>query len=73
MEKITLRLPAELKELATEAAGKASLSVNSWFVRVLARALRRAEETEPERIEPDHPGRRGRIGQRLTGWVGPEP
>ncbi len=71
VEKITLRLPAELKELATEAAARASLSVNSWFVRVLARALRRSEEPEPEHME--HHRRHGRFGRRLTGWVGPEP
>ncbi len=79
VEKITLRLPAELKELATEAAAKAGLSVNSWFVRVLARALRSAEAPEP----PPPPGRwprgphagharHGGPGQKLTGWVGPE-
>ncbi len=71
VEKITLRIPAELKELATEAAAKASLSVNSWFVRVLARALRSAESAEPadEEWPRQHRGRRGR---RLTGWVGPD-
>ena len=69
VEKITLRIPAELKDLASEAAAKSGLSVNSWFVRVLARALRRAEEPE-ERHRGR--GRRGRRGRRLTGWVGPE-
>ena len=71
VEKITLRLPAELKDLATEAASKSGLSVNSWFVRAIARALRRAEEAErapPER----HRRRRGGPGGRLTGWIGPE-
>ena len=66
VEKITLRIPAELKDLASEAAAKSGLSVNSWFVRVLARALRRAEEPE------ERHRRRGRRGRRLTGWVGPE-
>jgi hypothetical protein len=76
VEKITLRIPAELKELATEAAAKAGLSVNAWFVRVLARALRSAEAPEPPdsmRRGPHRPGRPGRPGRRLTGWVGPEP
>ncbi|MDZ4278632.1 MAG: toxin-antitoxin system HicB family antitoxin, partial [Dehalococcoidia bacterium] len=79
IEKVTLRLPAELKELATEAAAKAGLSVNAWFVRVLARALRSAE---PPDAEPPARPRRGRHGwherheqhgqpgQRLSGWVG---
>ncbi len=70
VEKITLRIPAELKDLATEAAAKAGLSVNSWFVRVLARALRGAEE--PGATPEDRRGRHGRRGQRLSGWVGPE-
>ena len=75
VEKITLRIPAELKELATEAAAKASLSANSWFLRVLARALRNAEQPEPPDEERREHGRRhGRHGpgQRLSGWIGPE-
>ena len=69
VEKITLRIPAELKDLASEAAAKSGLSVNSWFVRVLARALRSAEEPEERHRRR---GRRGGRGRRLTGWVGPE-
>jgi hypothetical protein len=75
VEKVTLRIPAELKDLATEAASKAGLSLNSWFVRVLARALRQSDEPP----EPESGSRRGRherryggMGRRLTGWVGPE-
>ena len=75
VEKITLRIPAELKELATEAAAKASLSANTWFLRMLARALRSAEASEPppEDRHSQHKrhGRHG-PGQRLSGWVGPE-
>ncbi len=73
VEKITLRIPAELKDLATQAAAKAGLSVNAWFVRVLARALRSAEGPAP--VETRHHGhhRAGRVGRRLTGWVGAEP
>ena len=72
VEKITLRIPAELKDLATEAAAKAGLSVNSWFVRVLARALRSAEAPEPPAHEGRRRGRRGGRGGRLTGSVGSE-
>ncbi len=75
VEKVTLRIPAELKELATEAAAKASLSANSWFLRMLARALRNAEMPEPPAEERHEHGRRhGRRGpgQRLSGWIGPE-
>ena len=77
VEKITLRIPAELKELATEAAGRASLSVNAWFIRVLARALRTSEASEPPLDDEDR-GRHRRHGRgpgggkRLSGWVGPE-
>ena len=70
VEKITLRIPAELKDLASQAAAKSGLSVNSWFVRVLARALRREEEPEERHGRRGRRGRRG--GRRLTGWVGPE-
>jgi len=73
VEKITLRIPAELKDLATDAAARAGLSVNSWFVRVLARAVR-GSDAPPE---PPPEGRRhrrsydqGHTGQRLSGWVG---
>ena len=73
VEKITLRIPAELKDLATEAAAKAGLSVNSWFVRMLGRSLRTVadHDTEPQQRQ----GRRGppgRTSRRLSGWVGPE-
>lgn len=76
VEKITLRIPAELKELATEAAARAGLSVNSWFVRVLARAVR-GSESPAEPPSGDWRGRHGRRnhfgpGSRLSGWVGPE-
>ena len=76
VEKITLRIPAELKELATEAAAKAGLSVNTWFVRMLARAVRGSEAPEPPAHEwHGHRGRRKEHfgpGQRLSGWAGPE-
>ncbi|MEX1255762.1 MAG: toxin-antitoxin system HicB family antitoxin [Dehalococcoidia bacterium] len=78
VEKITLRIPAELKDLATEAASKAGLSVNSWFVRVLARAVRSAEEPPPSDTPDGEGGLRrrrrheGGMGRRLSGWVGPE-
>lgn len=70
VEKITLRIPAELKDLATQAAAKASLSVNAWFVRVLARALRSAEAPEPPEHRQRGHRRAGRVGRRLTGWIG---
>jgi hypothetical protein len=75
VEKVTLRIPAELKDLATDAASKAGISLNSWFVRVLARALRNADEAPPGG-DAGSMGRRtrrhGGFGRRLSGWVGPE-
>ena len=40
VEKITIRIPAELKDLAQQAASKAGTSANTWFVKALARAVR---------------------------------
>ena len=71
VEKITLRIPAELKEMAAEAASQASLSANSWFVKTLSRHLRKVDESERARRR----GRRARRhqgGQKLSGWVGGE-
>jgi hypothetical protein len=70
MEKITLRIPAELKQLVTQLAAEARLSVNSWFIRTLAAAVRGAmhgaERAERRRLREE---RRGR-GARLSGWIG---
>jgi predicted HicB family RNase H-like nuclease len=76
VEKITLRIPAELKDLAADAASKASLSANAWFVRMLARSVRGSEmPPEPPDRESRRRGRHDRRrgpGQRLSGWVGPQ-
>jgi hypothetical protein len=77
VEKITLRVPAELKDLATDAAAKAGLSVNSWFVRVIARAVRGSNGDEDPGQPPQgpwggrHGGRHQGGGRRLSGWIGP--
>lgn len=68
VEKITIRIPAELKDLAQQAASQAGTSANTWFVKALARAVRNLESQQsssPSRREE----RRGR-GSRLSGWVG---
>jgi hypothetical protein len=73
VEKITIRVPAELKEMAAEAAKNASLSANSWFVRQLARSVRGADiDVRVESREKRHRGRRKGPGGKLSGWVGPE-
>ena len=62
--RITLRLPEQLKARVEDAAGREGLSVNSWLIRALTRA-----------VEPGIPGGssdrpRGRwSGQRYSGWV----
>lgn len=72
IEKLTLRIPAELKEMAQEAAARAGLSANSWFVRMLARSVRSPEAPEPP--PPPGGGRHGpgHAGRRISGWVGPD-
>ncbi len=73
VEKITIRVPAELKEMAAEAAKKASISANSWFVRQLARSVRGSDiDVTVETRGRRHHGRRKGRGGKLSGWVGPE-
>ncbi len=69
VEKITLRIPAELKELAAEAASQASLSANSWFIKTLSRHLRKVDAAERGRRRGQH-SRHRQAGQKLSGWVG---
>jgi hypothetical protein len=75
VEKITIRIPAELKDLATQAAASAGTSANTWFIKALARALRNMDAPErgghggpPGRWREERTGR----GSRLSGWVGGE-
>jgi hypothetical protein len=76
-EKITIRIPAELKDLATQAASSAGLSANSWFVRALARSLRSMDDVPrpprgpwPQPPEPPRPPQQGRQAKKLQGWYG---
>jgi hypothetical protein len=72
VEKITIRIPAELKDLAQQAASKAGTSANTWFVKALARAVRNIEvQTAPPPPGFGREGRRGPgRGSRLSGWIG---
>ncbi len=76
VEKITIRIPAELKDLATQAAQRAGTSANTWFIKALARALRNIEAQTPPAAPPSwrgergHPARPGHHGSRFSGWVG---
>jgi len=76
-EKITIRLPGELKDLATQAASAAGVSANSWFVRAMARSLRVTDEPPapprpPRPPEPPYGRESGRPGKKLQGWYGGE-
>ncbi len=42
VEKVTIRLPAELKDLVGEAANLRGVSVNTWYIKELAAAVRNA-------------------------------
>jgi hypothetical protein len=66
-EKVTIRLPSELKDLIGQAAQLRGLSQNSWYLRELARAIARQAPTPPEGPPPPPGARRGR---RLRGYVG---
>jgi len=65
-------IPAELKDLAQQAASKAGTSANTWFIKALARAVRNIDvqtaPPPPQRGFRDK-GPHGR-GSRLSGWVG---
>lgn len=67
IERVTLRLPARLKGLIDDAAAIRGVSVNSWYVRTLARALHHQMHgaLPPEQAAPRAAwrGRRGRRGQ----------
>ena len=67
VEKITIRIPAELKDLATQAAARAGTSANTWFVKAMARSLRNMDAPSPPPTwrEERHGGRK-----RMSGWVG---
>ena len=72
VEKITIRIPAELKDLAQQAASRAGTSANTWFVKALARAVRNIDvqtAPPPSRWSDEGRGRHGR-GSRISGWVG---
>ncbi|MFD8598306.1 toxin-antitoxin system HicB family antitoxin [Kitasatospora sp. NPDC059646] len=62
--RINLRLPAQLKARAEEAAAREGLSVNAWLVRAVASAVEggaRPRPQQPERLQA--------VGQSFTGWV----
>ena len=76
LEKVTLRLPKELKELIDMAAGRHGISANNWYVRELSRTIARQVHNAMREAgrEDRRDGRRrgfyrGRGGS-LQGFVG---
>lgn len=67
VEKLTLRLPAELKDRATGTAAEAGYSLNQWIVRVLARELSGERSARSRRRGR---GSERRRGSALRGWIG---
>jgi hypothetical protein len=59
--RVNLRLPDHLKARVESAAASEALSINSWLVRAVARAL--------DRSDPAHARRAATGGQRYTGWA----
>jgi predicted HicB family RNase H-like nuclease len=79
LEKVTLRLPRELKELIDRAAGRHGISANNWYVRELSRTIARhlhesmRQASREERQDARRRGYyRGRSGSSLRGFVGGE-
>jgi hypothetical protein len=73
LDKVTLRLPKELKRLIDHAAGLHGMSANNWYVRELSRVISR--NFRDAMREDARSGRRGAYrGRRgsLKGFVGGE-
>jgi hypothetical protein len=60
--RINFRLPEHLKTRVEQAAAHDQLSVNAWLGRVVAAAVA-GQDRQPAA------GRRGPVGQRITGWA----
>jgi predicted HicB family RNase H-like nuclease len=71
-EKITIRIPAGLKDLVTQAAADAGVSVNTWFIRMLVGALRSSLRGTDDTEHRHHTHERRDRGTRLSGWIGNE-
>jgi predicted HicB family RNase H-like nuclease len=73
LEKVTIRLPKPLKERIDEAASDRGESLNTWYVRTLARGvMRHMRDRRPE--DAGAFGHRGRLGRRRGryGFAGEE-
>lgn len=66
VDRLTLRLPAELKDIAAAAAEQAGISLNTWLTRLVTRE---AVHRTRSRSEQARSRRRG-PGESLKGWIG---
>ncbi|MGA5820679.1 toxin-antitoxin system HicB family antitoxin [Kitasatospora sp. NPDC094028] len=67
--RINLRLPANLKARAEEAAGREGLSLNAWLVRAVSGALDGGRQAARPAADLGMRQPRGIGGQSFTGWV----
>jgi HicB family len=66
--RVTLRLSESLKARVETAAMTGGMSVNSWLVRAISRALEPGAGGSRPRSTPAPPGRKG-LGKRYTGFA----
>lgn len=69
VEKVTIRLPSELKDLISQAANLRGMSINTWYVRELARTISR-QVREQVREQQRHQRQERRQSRGLRGFVG---
>jgi predicted HicB family RNase H-like nuclease len=69
MEKVTIRIPSELKELISQAANLRGMSVNNWYVRELGRTISR-QVRDQLREEQRRERQERRQSRGLRGFVG---
>jgi HicB family len=66
IDRLTLRLPAELKDIAAAAAEQAGISLNTWLTRLVTREAVHRTRADVRQAR----GRRRGPGQSLKGWIG---
>ncbi len=70
-EKVTIRIPAPLKQLINVAAARSGVSLNTWYVRVLTAALGSIDGEPSKGPRPAPPAARTRqAGRSLKGIIG---
>lgn len=70
VSKVLLRMPSNVKSRATESAKRAGVSLNSWTVDILERALENRRQRQPR---PEEPGSRASDGEGSGSESSPMP